>query len=223
MKPWILLDAAAIPDGGELRLYQHDRDFSIRVGRDELMSSRDRGSEDDLARLARAKLGERARIRVLVGGLGMGFTLAAALRGAGPDGLITVAELVPAVVAWNRGPLAHLAGSPLDDPRVEVRLGDVAGILRTQRGAYDLILLDVDNGPAGMTTSANDWLYGRAGLACARAALRPGGILAVWSSAPDRAFSARLGQAGFAVESVSGRARGERGPRHVIWLAKRGE
>jgi spermidine synthase len=221
MKPWVLLDTGAIPGGGELQLYQHDRDFFIKIGPHELMRSRDRGSEDDLALLARERLGERASLRVLVGGLGMGFTLAAALRGLGPDGLITVAELVPKVVEWNHGPLAHLAGTPLADPRVAVHTGDVARILRTQVGAYDLILMDVDNGPAAMTTEGNDWLYGRAGLASAHRALRAGGILAVWSSVPDPAFTTRLRQAGFVVDCVAGRARGKRGPRHVIWFARR--
>jgi spermidine synthase len=221
MKPWILLDSAAIPGGGELGLYQHVRDFAIRVGRDELMTSRTHGSEDALAELAAARLGARPRARGLVGGLGMGFTAAAALRGLGPDGRLTVAELVPAVVAWNRGLLAHLAGDPLGDPRVDVHVGDVAALLRATVGLYDLVLLDVDNGPHGMTAGANHWLYGAAGLAAAHRALRPGGVLAVWSASPDEGFTRRLRQAGFQVEVARPRAHGAKGTRHVVWLAAR--
>jgi spermidine synthase len=226
MKPWILLDSAAIPGGGELHLYQHVRDFAIRVGRDELMNSRAHGSEDALATLAFARLGARPRARVLVGGLGMGFTVAAALRGLGPDGgLVVVAELVPAVVAWNRGPLGHLAGEPLADPRVSVEVGDVAAAIaagcRSPADAYDLILLDVDNGPQALTTTGNHRLYGSAGLAAAHRALRPGGVLAVWSAGPDAAFTRRLRQAGFQVELAQARSHGSKGSRQSIWLAVR--
>ena len=219
MKPWVLVETAAIPGGGELHLFQHVRDFAIRVGRDELMNSMSHGSEDALARLAFARLGARTRRQILIGGLGMGFTTAAALRDAGPDDQLTVAELMPAVVAWNRGPLAHLAGHPLADARVQVHTGDVAGLLRAPAAAYDLILLDVDNGPQALTTSANHWLYGSAGLAKAFAAVRGGGVLAVWSAGPDAAFTRRLRQAGFQVEIAEARAHGTRGPRFVIWLA----
>lgn len=221
MKPWILLDTAPIPGGGELSLHQHVNDFAIRVGRDELMNSMSHGSEDALAHLAFARLGPRPQRQVLIGGLGMGFTVAAALRDAGPDDRITVAELMPAVVAWNRGPLAPLAGNPLGDPRVDVHTGDVAGLLRTQSAAYDLILLDVDNGPQAMTADANHWLYGSAGLARAFAALRPGGVLAVWSAGLDDTFTRRLRHAGFQVEVKQARAHGNRGARFVIWLAIR--
>ncbi len=222
MKPWELLDSAAIPGGGTMHLYRHGADFSIRVGRDELMNSHAHGSEDALAALASARLGARPRRQVLVGGLGMGFTAAAALRDLGPDGRLTVAELVPAVVAWNRGPLAAVAGDVLADPRVGVHLGDVAGLLRTADEAFDLILLDVDNGPRGLTSEANGWLYGSAGLRRIRTALRRGGILGVWSAVDDAGFTARLRQAGFAVEVERPYAHGARGPRHVVWLAKRG-
>jgi len=222
MKPWILLDSAAIPGGGDLHLYQHVRDFAIRVGRVELMNSQTHGSEEALADLAYARSDGRLRRTVLVGGLGMGFTVAAALRGLGVDGMITVAELVPAVVVWNRGPLAHLAGDPLADPRVSVHVGDVADLLRTRIGAYDVILLDVDNGPHHITTTANHWIYAAAGLAGAYRALRPGGVLAVWSAGPDEAFTRRLRQAGFQVEVVRVPAHGAKGRRHVIWLARRG-
>lgn len=228
MKPWIILERAAIPGGGELTLSQRARDFAIRVGREELMNSLSHGSEDALARLAFAHLARgqeampspRAR-QVLIGGLGMGFTLAAALRDAAPDDRVTVAELMPAVVAWNRGPLAHLAGNPLADPRVTVHLGDVAALLKSARATYDLILLDVDNGPSALTTSANHWLYGTVGLQAAFAALAPGGVLAVWSAGHDRPFTQRLRQVGFQVELSEGRAHGNRGSRFPIWLAKR--
>jgi spermidine synthase len=221
MKPWILLGSATIPGGGEMQLFQHVRDFAIRIGRDELMSSRTHGSEEALARLAAARLPGRVGLRVLVGGLGMGFTAAAALREVDATGRVTVAELVPGVVAWNRGPLAHLAGDPLADPRVEVHLGDVADLLRARRSAYDLILLDVDNGPHGLTTGANHALYGASGLARAFQAVRPGGVFAVWSAGPDDAFTRRLHQAGFRAEAVRVPAHGARGRRHVIWLATR--
>ena len=221
MKPWLLLDSAPIPGGGEMHLFQHLRDFAIRVGRDELMNSYAHGSEDALASLAAARLGARPDRHVLVGGLGMGFTTAAALRELGPDGRVTVAELVPAVVTWNRGPLAHLAGNVLADPRVSVHDGDVAAVLRARRAAFDLILLDVDNGPHGMTAGGNQWLYGPAGLAAARGALRGNGVLAVWSAAIDEGFTRRLRQAGFEVAVERPHAHGSRGPRHVIWLAQR--
>jgi spermidine synthase len=221
MKPWVLLESATIPGGGELHLHQRARDFAIRVGREELMSSMSHGSEDALAHRAFAHLGTRSPRRVLVGGLGMGFTLAAALRDAGPEDHLTVAELMPAVVEWNRGPLAHLAGNPLSDPRVTIHTGDVAELLRSQRDSYDLILLDVDNGPSALTTSANHWLYGNAGLAATFDALTMGGVVAVWSAGHDQAFTRRLRSAGFQVELADARAHGNRGSRFVIWLARR--
>ncbi len=219
MKPWELLDSAAIPGGGTMHLYRHGADYSIRVGRDELMNSHAHGSEDALADLASARLGARPRRQVLVGGLGMGFTAAAALRGLGPDGRLTVAELVPAVIEWNRGPLAAVAGNVLADPRVAVHLGDVAGLLRTARDAYDLILLDVDNGPRGLTSEANGWLYSATGLRRIRTGLRRGGVLGVWSAVDDEGFTTRLHQAGFGVDVARPHAHGTRGPRHVVWLA----
>jgi len=221
MKPWILLDSAPIPGGGEMHLYQHVNDFAIRVGRDELMNSLAHGSEEALASLAQARLGVRPHQRVLVGGLGMGFTAAAALRGIGADGHVTVAELVPAVVAWNRNRLAHLAGRPLDDPRISVEVGDVAELIAARANAYDAILLDVDNGPHGLTANGNHRLYGNAGLASAYRALRPGGVLAVWSAGPDEGFTRRLRHAGFQAELVQARSHGKRGSRQLIWLATR--
>jgi spermidine synthase len=221
MIPWELLDSAPVPGGGTLHLYRRGDEFSIRIGRDELMNSRTHGSEDRLAEAACAHLGGRTRPRVLVGGLGMGFTLAAALHRLPADAGVTVAELVPAVVAWNRGPLGKHAGYPLRDTRVAVHEGDVGGLLAAQASAYDAILLDVDNGPEGLTRKENDRLYDTRGLAAARAALRTGGVLAVWSAAPDRKFQARLRQAGFIVEELRVRAHRNRGARHIIWLARK--
>jgi spermidine synthase len=223
MRPWILLDSADVPgDGGELRLYRRGDEFSIKVaGRGELMNSRVHGSEDALAEQACARLAPGIQPRLLIGGLGMGFTLAAALRHIGGQGRVEVAELVPAVVAWNRGPLGEVAGDPLRDPRVSVREGDVARVLAAARQAYDAILLDVDNGPEGLTRRANDWLYGVNGLNAAYAALRPQGLLAVWSAGPDRDFAQRLRKVGFDVEEVRVHAHGSKGARHVIWFARR--
>ena len=223
MMPWKLLDSAQVPESGEeLRLYQRGGEFSIRVDSRELMNSRVHGSEGALAELACVRIAHRPCPRVLIGGLGMGYTTAAALHRLGADGQVVVAELVPAVVTWNRGPLADLAGRPLEDARVTVREADVARILQAEQGAYDAILLDVDNGPAGLTWKGNDWLYARAGLDAAYAALRAAGVLAVWSASPDRAFAKRLCRAGFEVTEVRAPARGPRGGgRHIIWLAVR--
>ncbi len=222
MIPWKHLDSAKVPGGeGELKLYQRDQEFSIRIDGCELMNSRMYGSEDALAELACARVTDRARARVLIGGLGVGYTLAAALRALGPEAVLEVAELVPAVVRWNRGPLSHIAGHPLRDRRARVREVDVGELLRGAQAAYDAIMLDVDNGPDGLTRKANDWLYGASGLKAARGALRPAGVLAVWSAAADRGFAARLRRAGFAVEEVAVRSRARgRGARHTIWLAR---
>ncbi len=222
MIPWTLLDTAAVPGGGELRLLQRGGELSIRLGREELMNSRMHGSEEALATLACAQIAGRARPRILIGGLGMGFILRAALDALGADARIVVAELVPAVVEWNRGPLAELSGHALKDARVDVREADVAGVMRCERSAYDAILLDVDNGPEAMTRKANDRLYDLAGLAAAQEALRPGGVLAVWSAGPNPRFTQRLRTVGFAVDEVRVRARGKSGgPRHTVWIAAR--
>ena len=183
------------------------------------MNSRVSGSEEALATIALARLHGPAP-RILIGGLGMGFTLRAALAALGPQAGVVVAELVPAVIRWARGAMAEVFGASLADPRVEVREADVADVIAAARSAYDAILLDVDNGPEGLTRDANDRLYDVAGLGTAKAALRAGGILAVWSSAPDRGFTRRLRQAGYDVDEVPVRARGKRGgARHVLWLA----
>jgi spermidine synthase len=218
--PWRLLAPAPVPGGeGELRLFERAGEFAIRIGARELMSSRSHASEEALGALAAAKLASRAP-RVLIGGLGMGYTLAAALRALGPRASLHVAELVPAVIDWNRGPLAHLAGRPLEDPRVSVEAADVATRILASRSSYDAILLDVDNGPEASTRPANDWLYAPNGLQAARAALRRGGVLAIWSASSDRRFTRRLRAAGFAVEPASVPARsGGRGRRSTVWIA----
>lgn len=223
MIPWELLDSAPVPGGNEtLCLYRRGTEFSIRVDGEELMNSRVHDSEEALAKLACARVADRPMPTVLIGGLGMGYTVAAALQRLGAQARVVVAELVPAVVAWNRGVLAGLAGHPLEDMRISVREIDVARILQTEQQAYDAILLDVDNGPDGLTRSGNDWLYSREGLSAARAALKPSGILAVWSASPEPAFSRLLRQTGFTVEEVTARARGRKGGRrHLIWLAER--
>lgn len=223
MIPWELVDSAPVPGSDrELRLYRRGGEFSIRVAGCELMNSRMHGSEDALAEYACDRIASVPSPRVLIGGLGMGYTTAAALRRLGPSARVVVAELVPRVVAWNRDHLGALAGHPLADARVTVREGDVSRVIMTESRAWDAILLDVDNGPGGLTSRENDRLYGPAGLAATFSALRPSGVLAVWSAAADPAFTRRLGQAGFAVEEVSARAHGGRGGRHVIWLARRG-
>lgn len=223
MVPWKLLDSVSVPGGQTvLSLHQRGEEFSIRLDRCELMNSRMHGSEDALAELACAKVADRCRPLLLVGGLGMGYTTAAALHRLRADGRIVVAELAPAVVKWNRGPLADLAGRPLANDRVTVREIDVSQILKAERQTYDAILLDVDNGPQGLTRKSNDWLYSRAGLDAAFTALQPAGVLAVWSAGPDRVFARRLRDAGFAVDEVQVRSRSARkGTRHTIWLAER--
>jgi spermidine synthase len=224
MIPWELIDKAAVPDGGgELRLYKHGRDFSIRVDGYELMNSRVHGSEEVLAEMACEIVAGRPNPRILIGGLGMGFTASAALKRMAAESELVVAEIVPAVVAWNRGHLADLAGRPLEDPRIVVQEADIARILQDEKQAYDAILLDVDNGPDGLTRQDNNWLYSSAGLQAAYETLRPAGVLAVWSAGPDQAFTQCLKKAGFKVTENRVRARaGNKGSHHTIWLGVRG-
>ena len=220
MIPWSLIDTAQVPGGGELRLMRRSTEFSIRLDHNELMNSRRGGSEAALATLACERIRGRRRPRILIGGLGMGFTLRAALAVLGPEARIMVAELVPAVIAWARGPLAGIFGDSLRDPRADIRSEDVVDVIRSHAAAFDAILLDVDNGPEGLIRKANDALYDRGGLKAIRRALRPGGVLAVWSSGPNPAFSRRLRDAGFDVNEVAVRATAKRsGARHVIWFA----
>lgn len=221
MKMRELLDTAQVPGGDELRLYRRGEDFIIAIDRNELMSSRMSGSEEALATMTCERLRSPKAASLLIGGYGMGFTLRAALGVLGPEAKISVAELVPGIIDWARGPMAELAAGCLDDPRVELVLGDVSKAISEATRRYDAILLDVDNGPDGLTREANEGLYSAAGLATAKAALRPGGILAIWSAAPDARFTRRLSAAGFQVEEVGVRARSNgKGPRHVIWFAR---
>ena len=222
MKRLKLLDTAPIPSGGELALYELGEDFVIKVvGGQDLMSTRTHGSAEALAELACTGVAARERPRVLIGGLGVGFTLAAALRHLGRDAEVVLAELVPGVVEWNRGPLGEHAGHPLRDARVTVKEVDVSVLLTAEARAFDAILLDVDNGPEGLTLEGNDWLYSRAGLKASYEALRPKGVLAVWSAGSDRAFSKRLRKAGFEVDEVWVRAHRGKGARHLIWMARK--
>jgi spermidine synthase len=219
--PWIHIDTAAIPGGGALRLKRRGSEFSIMLGDNELMNSRLSGSEEALATLSAAKIGRNVAPKMLIGGLGMGFTLRAALKTLPPLARVEVAELVPAVIAWARGPIAEVFAGSLEDSRVKIREGDVGQMIRSESAAYDAILLDVDNGPDGLTRKANDGLYDGPGLAAAFKALKPGGVLAVWSSGPDEDFSKRLRKAGFAVEELRVRAGRSKGARHMIWLGVR--
>ena len=225
MIPWTFLDSAQAPgNGGELKLYQRGAEFSIRVEKCELMNSRHYGSEDALAELACKRIADRPHPQVLIGGLGMGYTLRAALNSLKPDSRVVISELVPAVVIWNRGPLAELANNPLKDSRVIVRELDVGQIMREKQHAYDAIMLDVDNGPEGLTRKGNDWLYGMSGLKVAYDALRPKGVLAVWSAGANTAFVRRLRKVGFTVDEIPVRSRGARGgARYIVWLAERGD
>ncbi len=204
-----------------MKLYQRAHEFSISVKNEELMNSRMHGSEDALAELACRQVRDRKHPRVLIGGLGMGFTLRAALDNLDPDAEVVVAELVPAVIKWNRSHLADLAGHPLDDPRVTVRESDVAHVIKEKSGVFDAILLDVDNGPDGLTHAGNDRLYSRGGILAAKAALKPGGLLGVWSAEPDKSFTKRLRGAGLSIEEITVRARKTKGRRHTIWLAEK--
>jgi spermidine synthase len=220
MIPWKLLASAEVPgDPTQLTLYQRGTEFSIRADRRELMNSRRSASEEALAKLACERLAGRPKLRILIGGLGMGYTLRAALDALPKSAEVVVAELVPAVVTWNRELLGHLAGQPLNDARVEVAVEDVVQLLRGAKSQYDAVLLDVDNGPDAFTRDANAWLYGAPGLRAMQNALRSQGILGVWSSYRDQPFAARLKRGGFAVEEIPWRARGDKGAVHTLWLA----
>lgn len=212
-----------MPGGSdELKLFRRGEDYAIRLQGLDLMTSRVHGSEETLATMVCERVGERTNVKVLVGGLGMGFTLAAALQQLGPDAVVEVAELVPAVVEWNQGPLAHLAGCPLDDPRTRLRQADLAAIIKSSNSAFDGIMNDVDNGPDGLLRPGNRWLYSARGLAATYRALRPGGVLTVWSVGPDEHFTKRLTNAGFEARARRVRDRGGlKGRHHTIWVARR--
>lgn len=221
MLPWIELATAKAPQGETLRLLQRGTEYSIRLGGgNELMNSRLGGSEEVLATAALDRLRGVSAPRVLIGGLGMGFTLRAALAVLPKDARVAVSEIVPELADWARGPMAAVFGTCLSDPRVEIRIGDVCAEIRQAEAAYDAILLDVDNGPDGLTRAGNDALYGATGLQAARRALGPGGVLAVWSAEPSAAFTKRLSRSGFDVQEAAVRAgRSKRGPKHTIWTA----
>jgi spermidine synthase len=218
VKPWKVLAEATAPDGGRLVLSEHDGELVIRVGNEFLMTNRTHGSEEEMA-----AAGECAGdARVLIGGLGFGYTLRATLDRLGPRGRVTVAEIAQAIVDWNRTQLGPLAGHPLRDPRVSLEVADVAAVVRRAEASFDAILLDVDNGPQALTARSNDALYREAGLLAFRRALRPGGRLVVWSAGPAPAFTRRLRAAGLAAEERTVRARGvARGPRHLLFVAQR--
>ncbi|WP_022963828.1 spermidine synthase [Halopseudomonas pelagia] len=224
MKKFVLIDSTPLPDeGAKLCLFEYGEDFIIKRedGKGgQLMNTRMHGSEDALGRLACTQIASRANPRVLIGGLGMGFTLAAALAQLGDQAQVLVAELLEGVIRWNQGPLGAKAGYPAKDPRAQILHEDVARILKTDTQGFDAIMLDVDNGPEGLTQSINSWLYSIDGLRGCKQALRPGGVLAVWSASIDQRFSARLRSAGFRTEEVQVYAHGNRGPKHTIWLAK---
>jgi spermidine synthase len=214
------LATAQVPGGEELRLFRRDRDYMIVLDRNELMNSRMSGSEEQLATLTIARLKNRSDPRLLIGGYGMGFTLRAALAALPAGASVVVAELVPEIIAWARGPMAELTAGCLDDPRVAVVEDDVAAVIAAARGTFDAILLDVDNGPDGLARAGNDGLYSASGLAAAKAALVPGGILAIWSAGDDPAFTRRLNANGFAATTTKVRARSNgKGAQHTIWLA----
>jgi spermidine synthase len=221
MIPWQQIDTARVPDANvELRLMRRGAEFSMMLGQNELMNSRLSGSEEALATLACRRIEAVKRPHLLIGGLGMGFTLRAALAVLGPEARITVAELVPAVIAWAKGPMAAIFGDSLGDPRTNIRSADVIEVIQSHPSAFDAILLDVDNGPEGLIRKANDALYDIKGLKAIRRSLRPGGVAAVWSSGPNALFSKRLRDAGFDVNEVAVRATAKRsGAHHVIWFA----
>jgi spermidine synthase len=223
MKAWELIGRTQAPDGTDIRLSRHDDEYVILANGKPLMTSRNHGSEEALATLGCGGARALAQPRVLVGGLGMGFTLRAVLDVLPPGAVVAVAELVPAVIEWNRGPLAPLAAYPLDDPRVRVEAADVGFTIRANPGRFDAVLLDVDNGPAAFTSAVNDGLYDNGGVAAAHAALRPGGTLAVWSAWEDRKFEQRLRFHGLLVEAVRVRAHPKkRGSTHTIFVARKG-
>jgi spermidine synthase len=221
MIPWLQIDTARVPGADvELRLMRRGAEFSMMLGQNELMNSRLSGSEEALATLACRRIEAVECPHVLIGGLGMGFTLRAALAVLGTEARITVAELVPAVIAWARGPMANIFANSLNDPRASILSADVIEVIQSHPSAFDAILLDVDNGPEGLIRKANDALYNLKGLKAIHRALRPGGVLAVWSSGPHPLFSKRLRDAGFDVNEVAVRSTAKRsGARHVIWFA----
>lgn len=220
MKKWITLDSAQTPDGRALVLSEHDGDYSISVGGAELMSTRRYNSEEKLAEVACAGLAKKKGVRVLIGGLGLGFTLKAALSALGPGAKVVQAEILPAVIAWNRNPAYPLAGEALKDPRVILAQEDVAKVIRSSPGGFDAIMLDVDNGPAALTADRNKGLYVMAGLNAVRTALKPDGCVVYWAAAPDLPFEKLLSKAGFQVEVQRARAHTSSGSWHTLYVGR---
>lgn len=213
-----------MPDGVQLRLVQRGDEFTILLDRTELMSTRVSASEEALATMTCERLAGRPAPELLIGGYGMGYTLRATLAVLPADASVVVAEIVSEVIEWARGPMRQLTAGCLDDPRVMLVEGDVAMLIDSAEAGYDAILLDVDNGPEGITRLENDLLYAGLGLRAAMRALKPGGILAIWSAGPDAGFTARLEKAGFLVTVAAVRERaGNRGAHHVIWFAQKPE
>jgi len=223
LKPWELLGESRMPDGTEIRLQRRDTEYTIFAAGRILMSSRMSGSEEAMAELACVRARTHEEPVVLIGGLGMGFALRATLDYLPPGATVVVAEVSPAVLEWNRGPLGPLASQPLKDRRVQVELADGKDVIRAAAGRFDAILLDVDNGPHALSTLGNSWFYADSGIAAARTALKPDGVLSVWSAWEDRKFEQRLRYGGFTVEVVRLRARLKKGgPRHTIFLGHLG-
>jgi spermidine synthase len=220
MKPWETLATATTPDGSRFELQRHDTNYVIQVNGNAVMTSYSHGSEDAMMSLACPR--PRADACVLIGGLGMGYTLAATLALLPPGGSVVVSELVPEVVEWNRGPLGPLAGHPLDDPRTDLIVGDVANVMRDSTSRFDAILLDVDNSVDSFTLARNSWLYTPEGLAAARRSLTPGGALAIWSANTERGFEGRLRASGFSASTHPVRGRGKRGGHHSVSVGRRG-
>ena len=220
MKPQIILATAQTPDGGKMELYQHDHDFLIKINGQELMNSRHHESEQELARLGCANLSSRRAPRVLIGGLGMGYTLRQTLDMLGPTAHVLVSELLTAVVDWNRKYLKDLNGGPLDDKRTDLITGDIFQLLSRSIHKFDAILLDVDNGPSAITDSGNDRLYSPAGIQACRRALRKQGSLAIWSSEPSKVFEQLLISCGFKVRRYRAKAyQGGNSKPFFIWVA----
>ncbi len=222
MRHWTQLGTAPIPGSDKcLMLFKSKDDFHIKLeGGIELMSTRRHGSEDALGTLPCSRLQSTNNARVLIGGLGMGFTLAAVLASTGENARVTVAELIPEVVEWNRGPLGEISGYPVNDSRCDIQVTDVCDLIKYHHDTYNVIALDVDNGPEGLTHTDNNWLYNETGILAARKALRADGVIAYWSASVDNAFSSRLKKCGLKVEEVRVFAHGNKGTRHTIWLAQ---
>jgi spermidine synthase len=220
VKKWTTVDKAFTPDGKTISLHEHDGSYTIRVDGAQLMSTRQHASEEKLAELACAHVRSVRGARVLIGGLGFGFTLKAALSAVAPDATVVMAEILAAVIAWNSNPAFHLAAKDMADPRVMVLQQDVGEVIRQARAGFDSIILDVDNGPAALSTAGNGRLYDHRGLQLARIALRPAGCLAFWSAAPDPAFERRMIRAGFTVDVRRSQARANSGARHTLFLGR---